>query len=231
MNRRLHQLLLTGALALAAGAGAGEPWPFATPPSALRPVTVNADWRGYGAVEIECQFVGPLPAEPVLASFFIETKQDWWFESRQALRLDGTPQRFRLRLDDLSPDWQSPNLRRTFGVDVLRWVRTWGVKVYSGAPAAGTLRLGDLRLVAARPPPVELADICLPAAPLAGELNLVRFRLVNFAADPFDAKAGCGAMCNCASSFLSWPSMLETTLRYWALPSAISSSCCSSERV
>ncbi len=179
------RFLLLAALA-AFPATAGDLWNFATPPSAVWRRTENTDWRRAGKIRLTVCLRGDKPSRPLRCSFFIETKQDWWFESRQAIILTGEPQTFELDLGPDSPDWQSPHLRRPYGPDVLRWVRSWGVRIFSTGEYTGDLEIGDLESIPAAPQDVTIKDLQVPGSLFAGRVNAIRFRLPEFRGDVFD---------------------------------------------
>ena len=168
---------LVGLIALPASAAT---WQFTVPPSAAMQVAVNRNWRAHSAIEITLQFVGPVEPGTLHCSFFFQTKNDLWFESRKGIFLNGDRQTLRLRLDSLSPDWQCRNARRAFAPDVLRWVRSWGIKVFSRTEISGKIELGELRLLKEKGEPLEILEVVTPERPVAGGVNPVRFRLGGF---------------------------------------------------
>ncbi len=177
-------LLLPGASLM------GQTWEFKTPPSAIRRTQVNADWRQYRSLELELLRLSPAPKEPLLCTLFFETKQDWWFESRRTWVLDGSREKFRfsLSLGELSPDWQAATKGcRTFGPDTLRWVRCWGIKVFSAGEQKMKLHVGKLKLIPRKPERPEILDLELPKTPSADRLNPVRFRLGGFYGNWFNS--------------------------------------------
>jgi hypothetical protein len=176
---------LTALLILIAGLNAsGATWDFNTPPSSLRHVDVNADWTPYTVLELPVELTGTPPQQELFCSLFFQTKQNLWFESRNKLILSGEPQRFRLRLDDLSPDWQCANAKRPFGPDVLRWVRCWGIKVFSKGEHSGRLKIGNLRLIEGRVP-ISLCDVTVPRNAQSGMLDSLKFRINGFTGNPY----------------------------------------------
>ena len=184
--RRTVYILICLAFALPARA---EVWSFETPPSAIHRYQVDADWRHYKGLALDVRLMGE-PGEsaiPIQCSFFIETKQDWWFQGKTALILNADqPQSFSLDLRELSPDWEAHGCLRPWGVDAARWVRNWGVKVFSPVPVAGRLLVGPLRLVERRQPsPLAIESIRTPETLAAGAKAPVMFRLNGLLANPF----------------------------------------------
>ncbi len=185
MNRTLMILLLF--LAFCAPLFA-ETWTFKTPPTAVKTVPVDADWRKFDALELDFRLMEQSnPTSTLVCTFFFQTKQDLWLESRQELAIGDKKQTIRLRLDDLSPDWRVGNTRRAFDGDTLRWVRSWGIKVFSPDAHTGKIELSDLRLIPAKERSIEVSDIMLPELPAAGNVNPVRFRLIGFRGNPFSS--------------------------------------------
>ena len=159
---------------------AADVWEFSVPPSGTKVVEENRNWRAHSAVEITLQHVGPVKPETLYCSFFFQTKNDLWFESRKGIFLTGARQTLRLRLDSMSPDWQCRNARRAFAPDVLRWVRSWGIKVFSRSKVSGKIESGELRLLKEKGEPLEVFGVSVPRRPVAGRTNPVRFRLGGF---------------------------------------------------
>lgn len=185
-------VLLT--LVLTSAGVAGEEWAFGTPPSAEHRVSVEADWRGYGKLELPVQLSAGDTNKMLLCSFFFQTKQDLWLQCRQPLLLDGSEQRFKLDLGRLSPDWSVSNSRRPFDLDVLRWVRTWGVKIFCPDETTGVVSIGELQLIPrGRSKPV-IRDIEVPASLSAGVVNRIRFRIGDLNTNPFDKQQVSGGM-------------------------------------
>ncbi len=160
--------------------------PLAVTPARTETV-VDADWRSYDRLELSLtRSVGD--GGVVSCRFFFQTKQDVWFESEAELTCAaGEVQTFSLRLDDLSPDWRCRNARRTYGADVLRWVKRWGVQVRSDKPVTGSLAIGHLRLVPAKERALAVNIHRLPEESVAGASVPIRFRTENFRGNPFDA--------------------------------------------
>ena len=176
-------------LALAAsvrGAVQGAEFSLSAPPSACRRFEVNADWRRHDRLELTLERLGPAPRSRAIATVFLETKQGWWFESCQVADLREASHRFVLRLGSDSPDWQAADLLRGLGPDALRFVRAFGVKLFSSEPEHVRFRLHGPVFSPRRPGLPGLRDLQLPRAAVAGVVAPVRFRLGPASANPLD---------------------------------------------
>jgi hypothetical protein len=173
------------ALFLASAAAGGE-WPIRTPPTARVSFPVNADWRAHGGLECVLAVKGARPKQPLLASFYLQTKQDLWLKSREPLVLTAEPRTWRLRLDDNSPDWLLVNARRPYGRDLLRWIREWGVEVYSEGEFEGTLDVSAPAFQPAGDRPLEFVRLEAPSVASATERAVpIRFELSGFHGNPW----------------------------------------------
>jgi len=168
---------LVACIVLPAQAGT---WKFTVPPSATKVVKEDRNWRAHSALELAVRCTSPVKPGTLYCSFFFQTKNDLWFESRKGIFLTGEPQMLRLRLDSLSPDWHCSNARRAFAPDVLRWVRAWGIKVFSREQISGTIEYGELGLLKEKGEPLEIFEVFTPKQPVAGVVSPVRFRLGGF---------------------------------------------------
>ncbi len=177
--------ILLSFLFLCLAADARE-WRFTVPPSALHRVEVNDDWRRHGKLELDVRVKGELPKGEVFCSFFIETKYNWWFESRRKLTLKKRRNRFVLDLSETSPDWEAPDVYRPFGPDVLRWVRNWGVKVFSAEEQTITLDVSGLRFAPSSVDGFKITKVTLPDFRV-GAICPIRFRTAGFTGNPYDA--------------------------------------------
>ncbi len=160
-------------------------WSFEVPPSAVLEIPVEADWREFGDLDLYVRNQRHNTNVVLFAHFYFITKQDLWFETREPMTLNGKNQFFRLSLNQDSPDWQCRNARRTFDVDVLRWVCAWGIKVFSAQRCASNLEIGELHLRNRNPLPLRVYDVQPPLAAHRGALAPVRFRLDGFTGNPY----------------------------------------------
>ncbi|MBN2301148.1 MAG: DUF5060 domain-containing protein [Lentisphaerae bacterium] len=190
--RRL--IILQIVLILLTASAIAVEWDFRTPPSAEWRETVNSDWRQYEDLELTLRLSEGDTNKYMLCSFFFQTKQDQWFQNRTPLLLDGTVQRFRLRLDGLSPDWRCGNGRRPFDRDVLRWVRCWGVKIFSPEETSGMITMNRLHFSPRSNATPYFYDIELPVESSTGRLSRVRFRICGLDLNPFDTDQVSGVL-------------------------------------
>ena len=181
-----YGLITIGCLFFAQILTAGE-WSYKTPPSAIKRIVVNDDWRSSGTLNLPITVTTPAKADqPVLCSFFIETKQDWWFESAKTFDLRKAGKKtFSLNMEDGSLEWKSSGLRRRFGPDVLRWVKCWGIKVFSTTPANGVIHIGKIQLSPAKETTPEIKATDLQPTALIGEPVRLSFFLRKFRDNPF----------------------------------------------
>ncbi|MDF3127976.1 DUF5060 domain-containing protein [Kiritimatiellaeota bacterium B1221] len=121
-----------------------EDWLFHLPPTNYYTQEVHADWRGKEAIDLSVQLVGEKGTTPLLLSLYIQTEEGYWLESREDLVLTGEPQRFELSLLEGSLDWRMSNGDRLYGKDLLRRVKSWGLRLYSAHPQSGVIRVGPL---------------------------------------------------------------------------------------
>lgn len=165
-----------------------EMWYVNTPPTAFREQRIDGDWRDVDRLTLQLQQRGPVPEHPVLVNLYLQTRDGVWIEGRADLVLNGQPQRFDLSLLDNSVDWRCANADRPFGVDLLRDVRAWGLRVFSAEPWQGAIELGELRL---RPRVADMSQALIarpfPARAPAGSILKIDLEPREFRGDPFDA--------------------------------------------
>ncbi|MCK5849506.1 MAG: DUF5060 domain-containing protein [Kiritimatiellae bacterium] len=182
---RLRQTSLFAALlavlAFSRPAAAAE-WLFSAPPSAQTEVDINKDLRPFTAIEVDVKLLQTTGNEKLHCTLFFQTKDDLWFESRRNIKLSKESQTVRLRLDSGSPDWRCCNARRSFGPDVLRWVRSWGIKIFSRTPATGKLIYSSIRLIKQEdaPAPIAIFDMQRPDVITTDRVNQICFRIDGF---------------------------------------------------
>ncbi len=123
-----------------------EEWVFDLPPTQYYSREINADWRGTDGVALTVELVGKSVEAPLLVSLYIQTEDGYWLESREDLVLTGDAQRFELSLKEGSVDWRMSNADRLYGKDLLRRVKSWGLRLYSAQPQSGVLRVGRLEM-------------------------------------------------------------------------------------
>lgn len=167
-----------------------EAWNFSCPPSSTYDVRVDGDWRKKGSMSLTLHMEDATPDTKILCKVYIQTKTDLWFETRTTFALDGSEQRVKLSLEDDSSDWLCANAARPYGRDALRWIRSWGVTVFSREPAKGTLHISKLSLRPQANVTPELELIPLPDQPVpANHTCPVSFRIANMNGTPYDTRA------------------------------------------
>jgi hypothetical protein len=178
------------AAAMAAASDTPADWTWQAPNATERRRTANDDWRPFDAVEMDVRLLARSgPPGPVRLYFFLQNKQDMFFQTQYGLLLDGTRQTLRIELDETRATLHSVNARRPLAPDALRWVREWGLKIQAPDGAAGQVRIGAPRWIAARPQPLRVANAQWPRQAPPGAVAPVRFDVPGFRGDPFCAAA------------------------------------------
>ncbi len=168
----------------------GEKWTFSTQPSSFYEQAVGSDWRDIEAIEVEVRLkaVPETGAKPIFLNAFLKSHKGWWFEAVDPLQLNGEKQTIYLRLDRESPDWQTHELVRPFGTDILRWLDSWGLRAFSEDQFKGEIKIGRVKLHRTKSRSYEVSSYHLPQEANVGTIAPIQFRLHSAVKDPFNSE-------------------------------------------
>ncbi|NQZ68970.1 MAG: DUF5060 domain-containing protein, partial [Lentisphaeria bacterium] len=162
-----------------------ESFNFQTNPSAIYRKIVNADWRGIKELSLDIKLLATDTEDQLLATFFIESKNNMYFESAKHIVLKGQHS-FKLDLTNSKRDWVTRKARRMLAPDALRWVRCWGIKIYSQNTTTGVLSIEKLNLLKAAKTKLAITAIKHPRTLYVGEINPIRIYLNKHTYNPYE---------------------------------------------
>ncbi len=174
-----------------------EMWHVSVPPAAIwSAVPSSPDWRHVDSIEIpiEIERREQRPGENLECFFFFQNKHDLWFQTAEPLILREATHLLRVNLNEENAQLVCLNGRCPFSTDTLRWVRSWGLMVFSTQKTHACLRIGLPRFLPARNRALAIVDARLPELAVAGHVCLVRFYLTGFSGNPFRTSEVCAKL-------------------------------------